>query len=48
MKKCPICKKIKPNKEVKKRINPFQQEMSGTIVKQEMCDDCENNSAMDI
>jgi uncharacterized protein YlaI len=48
MKKCPICKKMKPNKEVKKRLDPYELDINNKKVKKLMCDECEERLADDI
>ena len=41
MKKCSMCGKKKP--DVKKRINPYNQDVNGDTTKEYLCEDCENN-----
>lgn len=40
MKKCSICKGMKPNKEVRLRENPYRAELNGDYTKVKICDDC--------
>lgn len=43
-----MCKQLKPNKEVYKRIDPYQEDINGIIVKRLMCNDCEEQLRDDI
>jgi hypothetical protein len=46
--KCPRCNKLRPTEEVYEREDPWRAEVEDDHSLEEMCDECENDSADDI
>ena len=44
--KCVVCKKEKP--DVKRRINPYKEDVEDLVVWQYLCDECTRNLSDDI
>ena len=47
-KRCPKCNTLQPEDSIYERRNPYQYEINDIEVIEEMCNQCEDDSRMDI
>lgn len=46
MKRCSVCGETKP--DVRKRVDPYEEDVNNRTVRRNLCDDCEAQLAADI
>jgi len=42
-KRCVHCKQLKPKEQVSYVVNPYEEDVEGRIIKENICDDCYQN-----